>query len=222
MPMSYDVVWKSYWSRSEQSLSQRLLERTLRKIDFTAMTCSGAVKRGRQLMEWCWWRPRPVVVEAGCGEAQMTQALKAAHPEWSFVVIDICEDALVKVEMDDRMVGVLADILDMPLGDSCCDLCCNVGTVEHFKNPVAVIREMARVSRYAILCAVPAKGMLWRLAGLVRRMVMRDSTLWTQRTFFRSVDEWVSIFEQAGLKTVKSERQRLFGFPFMDIVVGWK
>jgi hypothetical protein len=85
-----------------------------------------------------------------------------------------------------------------------------------------VIREMVRVSRYAVVCSVPAPSPIWWLSTLVRRLVERDSSLWTSNTRYYTADKLRELFRLSGLTNVQCARHRLLGVPFMNTVWGFK
>src|SRR5690606_38797234 len=88
----------------------------------------------------------------------------------------------------------------LPFGDGEFDLVTCLGSLEHFLDPVGALKEMRRVARpkARFLILVPNSGFLTRRLGLYRGT-------W-QRTVIeraRTLDEWQSIFCDAGLQVTE-------------------
>ena len=88
----------------------------------------------------------------------------------------------------------------LPFGDRQFDLVTCLGSLEHFLDPVAALKEMRRVARpkARFLILVPNSGFLTRRLGLYRGTWQR--TVIEQA---RSLDEWQDIFRDAGLQVTE-------------------
>jgi len=212
-------TWQRYWNEGNAPLFKRAVDSVLRKLHFSQLVCKKTFVIGKQLLSE---EVNPVLVEAGCGEATLSLSLKEVYPEARVILIDCSQDVLIKIKMSPGIESMQADISAIPLETESCDMCCNVGTIEHFDDPLPIIREMKRISRKYILCAVPAPSLIWKLSTLIRRIVERDASLWTRNTFYYSESDLRKMFSETGLNNIHTTQQKLAGLPIINIVWGSK
>jgi SAM-dependent methyltransferase len=84
--------------------------------------------------------PGSRVLDAGAGELQYA-GLFARH---RYVAVDL---AIGDAAWDYRRLHCVADLESLPLASGCCDACINIVTLEHVREPAAVMAELARVLR---------------------------------------------------------------------------
>lgn len=80
------------------------------------------------------------VLDAGAGELRYA-SLFARH---RYVAIDL---AVGDAQWDYSKLHCMADLAALPLAADCCDACVNIVTLEHVREPVAVLAELARTLR---------------------------------------------------------------------------
>ena len=90
------------------------------------------------------------VLDAGAGELQYAHLFKDHH----YVAVDL---AVGDERWDYTRVHCIADLSALPLATASCDACINIVTLEHVRDPVAVISEIARALKPGgrLLLAVP-------------------------------------------------------------------
>jgi SAM-dependent methyltransferase len=84
-------------------------------------------------------------VDVGCGEGW----IEALNPE--VVGVDFSAVALERARENGAVHLVQASAEDLPFADGAFDLAVSLGSLEHFADPVAALREMGRVSRLQLL-----------------------------------------------------------------------
>lgn len=136
------------------------------------------------------------VLDVACGQGAWLQLLKERGARVSGV--DISERAIgtCKSRMPDDEFAV-SPAEDIPFADRQFDLVTCLGSLEHFLDKDAALRQMARVARddAVLLLLVPNAGFLTRRLGLYHG---------TQQTQIRedvwSLSVWQRLFESAGLR----------------------
>lgn len=210
-------IWSEGW-RGGGNIFKRLLDWTLAN---TINTFLCAETRNIVLRYGTLTR----IAEVGCGEGK-TAYMVGKKSETSITMIDYDEYALKKSK---KLFGsrnnvdyLLLDITKpLPFQDKYFDVAFNIGTIEHFEDPVSVVREMGRVSNF-VVCAVPSSGSLyWKIGTLLRTLVEKDPSLWTEHTRYYYKHELRKIFEDAGLKNIVIKQSTLFTHPTMLIASGY-
>jgi SAM-dependent methyltransferase len=167
------------------------------------------------------------LIEMGCGEASASIKLLESK-KYNIVLVDKNDNVLqlLRQKIGDGVIGRSCSILKadwyenkLPFISNQFDIAYNVGTIEHFDNPVRAVAEMKRISRQ-VLCVVPAPSLYWKLSTYVRRVIEKDASLWTDNTRYYTRKELENIFKKAGLVNVKTMQSRLFGLPVMNCIVG--
>ncbi|MFF0902917.1 UNVERIFIED_CONTAM: methyltransferase domain-containing protein [Kocuria sp. CPCC 205316] len=98
-------------------------------------------------------RPDMVVLDVGCGPGSITLDLAGHVPQGRVVGVDVGEEALVLARGeaarrgDTRTEFLLADIVRLPFPDGVFDVVHAHQVLQHVADPVAALREMARVCR---------------------------------------------------------------------------
>lgn len=136
------------------------------------------------------------VLDVACGDGQWLQVCSelGAAPcgiDLSQRAIDACIQRMPQGEFHAQPAETL------PYADDRFDLVTCLGSLEHFVDPLAALREMVRVgkpeARFVIL--VPNKDFLTRRLGLFAGTRQVDA-----KEVVRTLEEWRTLFEQAGLK----------------------
>jgi ubiquinone/menaquinone biosynthesis C-methylase UbiE len=89
---------------------------------------------------------------------------------------------------------------ELPFDDAQFDLVSCLGSLEHFVAPVVALKEMARVAKpqAEFLILVPNADFLTRKLRLFAGTNQKDA-----KEVVRTLDEWESLFNQAGLKVTR-------------------
>ena len=210
------IDWESHWQTPGSGLLKNLLEKILDKTGFSLFACRKSKKIGEKLLRD---RTFPTIIEVGSGTGQLARGLGQTFVPAKIFLIDIAFSALKKVNTTSAHL-INADIHMVPLADGCCDLSCSVGTIEHFPDPIPIIKEMKRISSAYVLCAVPAPSVIWNTATLIRELVEKDASLWAENTRYYSRAQLVGIFAAAGIHNIRTDQQTFLGLPFINIVYG--
>jgi 2-polyprenyl-3-methyl-5-hydroxy-6-metoxy-1,4-benzoquinol methylase len=96
------------------------------------------------------------ILDVGCGEGFVTEAVVAAEPDARVTGVDLDADAVGAAKR--RCPGAafeVGDVLALPFADASFDLvlCCEV--LEHVEDPSRALRELCRVSAGFVLVSVP-------------------------------------------------------------------
>jgi SAM-dependent methyltransferase len=110
-------------------------------------------------------RPRPEVLDAGCGTGGLILRLRAAHPDWKFAGIDFmpiaCELARKRCgpDVDIRVASITA----LPFADQSFDAVVSADVVCQVENPAVAAAEFFRVLRPGgvVVLNVPAYMWMW-------------------------------------------------------------
>lgn len=136
------------------------------------------------------------VLDVGCGTGQWLKALMPygvvpAGIDLSTRAVTACKDQLPEAEIACGPAEAL------PFADGRFGIVTCLGSLEHFLNPLAALREMRRVAapgaRFILL--VPNAGFLSARLGFYRgtqQAAVKEEVL--------SLDEWAALFAEAGLE----------------------
>ena len=110
-------------------------------------------------------KPRRVL-EVGCGEGRLAQALLAYHRPERFVASDLSLERLSEGQ-DPLIETQTASIYELPFEANTFDLviCCEV--LEHLERPAAGLAQVARVARSHVILSTPWEP-VWRALNLAR------------------------------------------------------
>ncbi len=142
------------------------------------------------------------VLDVGCGTGEWLLAIQS-HGGTPFGVdisktaINICKQVVPEAELYCQSAEQL------PWDSNRFDVVTCLGSLEHFLDPVAALREMARVAKpdAVFLILVPNAGFLTRRFGLYKgtdQVAVREEV--------RTLEEWEALFALAGLRVTKRWR----------------
>lgn len=135
------------------------------------------------------------VLDVACGTGEFLRGCSDLGAEvYGVDLSDNAIDACKKVLPNGEFYSCSAEKL--PLGDDLFDVVTCLGSLEHFIDPVAALKEMVRVAKpgadFVIL--VPNKDFLTRKLGLFRGTHQVDA-----KEVVRTLNEWDVLFKLAGL-----------------------
>mgnify|MGYP001355631844 CR=1 FL=1 len=113
------------------------------------------------------------VLEVGCGEGGQLRKVAGRAPQARLFGFDLPSDDLAErwEGLEAAMATGSAEALPYP--DSSFDLVLALEVLEHVPEPEAVLSEIARVGRGAVVLSVPWEP-VWRLGNLARGRYVRD------------------------------------------------
>jgi SAM-dependent methyltransferase len=103
------------------------------------------------------------LLDAGCGEGEMLRR-DVLPPAVRPVCLDLRPASLAEIAGPQR---VCASVLSMPFADRSFDAVTCLEVLEHLDNPAAAVRELARVSRRAVVLSVPFEP-YFRIGNVLR------------------------------------------------------
>ncbi len=173
--------WQKY--QNQNPLQQRLIGRFLAQVKALVA-------------------PLPIrtVLDVGCAEGFVLNALRQVRPDLSVAGLDLDAAALGRGRrLFPDVPTARADIFHVPCPSSTFDLVLCTEVLEHLANPEAGLRELARVSRRYCLFSVPHEP-FFRTSSLLRgknlsRLGNDPEHLqnWTQGGFVRFLTPHVSV-----------------------------
>lgn len=90
------------------------------------------------------------IVDVGCGAGQVSRRLAERHPDATVIGVDLSPAMVRRASAENAEVRNLGfqvgDATDLPLGDGTASLVVSVGSIKHWPDPVAGVREMLRVT----------------------------------------------------------------------------
>jgi 2-polyprenyl-3-methyl-5-hydroxy-6-metoxy-1,4-benzoquinol methylase len=116
------------------------------------------------------------VLDVGCGEGVVTERLAGLLPEVTVVGLD-ADDPRLAVEWrrrgGDNLAFRVGSGYQLPYDANSFDLVCAMEVLEHVERPDALLGEMARVARRALLVSVPREP-LWRISHVMAGRNLRS------------------------------------------------
>jgi len=168
-----------------------------------------ADQRQRQLLvHMCEPQPGEQVLDVGCGTGRYLQwfaemGLDPTGVDNSDEMVQVARQRLAGSGEEGR--ALLADGTDLPFADNSFDLVTAITVLEFVEEPVALIREMLRVSRDRIFL-----GVLNRYSWYYLQQRLRRGRILSQAHFY-SVGEVVQLIREAGGRDI-TWRTTLQGF----------
>jgi 2-polyprenyl-3-methyl-5-hydroxy-6-metoxy-1,4-benzoquinol methylase len=146
------------------------------------------------------------VLEVGCGEGTHAERWASGSPE-RVVGLDLPDDRLAS-EWAYRAAGSRGDLSfsafaggSLPYADGAFDLVAGIEMLEHVRDPRAMLGELLRCARSAVLVSVPREP-LWRALNLARGAYLRHLGNtpghlhhWASRDFLDFVHQQAEIVE---------------------------
>jgi ubiquinone/menaquinone biosynthesis C-methylase UbiE len=143
-------------------------------------------------------KPNCRVLEAGSGTAFASSVLRLQSNVTLAAALDHDPEALTEGrKRDPQLIGVTGDLGHIPFADETFDLVWNSSTLEHLPDPLAALREMARVTRRGgcVFVGVPyIAGPL----GFQRFIADTSAGVWIGTVFSRA--QLAALMESAGLQ----------------------
>src|SRR2546428_667777 len=148
-------------------------------------------------------------VEVGAGSGRLLIRLGLEHP-YRLVAVDYAPYSIRAVRENLRRAGlegeaIIADAKKLPFEDASVDVVLSGGLLEHFREPLPILREMARVLRpgglfYADI--VPRKVSLYRWAERAR---MKQDEFLSEGIYESALPKsaWRRLVRDAGLADVR-------------------
>ena len=146
-------------------------------VPLDAATLENHIDSGKIGFILPWIPGEGCAVEIGCGSARLLARLGITRP-YTLTAVDTSLEALAGVERTAAAAGlairaVCADAYRLPIKSGSCDVVLSGGLLEHFRDPLPILREMVRVLKpggvfYADV--VPRKFSLYRVGEVMRMM----------------------------------------------------
>ena len=141
-------------------------------------------------------RPGGVIMDVGCANGYMIEAIRASHPETEVVGCDYAVPPLEKLAGRIPDVPLLQlDLVRSELPDAFCDGIVLLNVLEHIEDDMTALKQIHRMLRTGgvFVIEVPAGPSLYdpfdRLVGHFRRYLMRDLVWKVEGAGFEVVDK---------------------------------
>jgi SAM-dependent methyltransferase len=139
------------------------------------------------------------LVDVACGQGFFLAEAARLSPDLELHGVDFSQVGLDKARARVRATWHKAPAEKLPFADASIDYCVNLGSLEHFANPVAALEEMRRVMKATgkAMVIVPNAyylGTVWRV------MAYGDGEDQGQGgvTDFRTINAWTAMMKEAG------------------------
>ncbi|WP_040492402.1 class I SAM-dependent methyltransferase [Ilumatobacter nonamiensis] len=134
------------------------------------------------------------ILEVGVGEGIVSERLATRFPDAKIVGLDLPDPELAAEWTAQDLMCMFADVVALPAPDDAFDLVVAIEVFEHFDDPPAALRELARVCTSDLLASVPFEP-IWRIGNMARGRYLRDLgntpghiNHWGRRGFTKFVD----------------------------------
>lgn len=142
------------------------------------------------------------VLEAGCGEGEVSNFIKNAFPNISLRAFDIEETAIVEAKKRFPALDFSVEsIYKIPYRENEFDLVIACEVLEHLIDPEKALSEISRVSNNYVLLSVPREP-LWRILNMARGKYINDFgntpghiQHWSKKDFISLVSNYVEVVE---------------------------
>lgn len=143
-----------------------------------------------------------LVVEVGAGEGRITSRLVDRFPDAEVIGLDLPDGELAGEWGELGLPMFFGDATRLPFPDRSVDLVVGLEMLEHVPDPDRALREIARVSKTAVL-SVPREP-IWRTGNMARGRYLRDLgntpghvNHWSAKGFERFVAKRFDVTETA-------------------------
>ena len=155
------------------------------------------------------------VLDVGAGSGEMAQAISSFRPELIFSGVD------VYIRPKTFIPVVKYDGDRLPFDDDSFDAVITVDVLHHCDDPVAVLKECARVSKRFVIIKDHVSDSVYDEKILAFMDWVGNSAHGVVLPYnYLSTSDWASAFDKAGLKTMQNVNQlNLYPMP-LDIVFG--
>lgn len=145
------------------------------------------------------------VLDAGCGEGHLSEALKRRLPKSQIKGIDYSHDAIQYAQNNFGEVATFeqGDIHALPFDDGSFDLVVCSQVLEHLTEPARALEELKRVARSYVLVSVPLEPYFKFFNDISRKLGISPNPehvqFWTRKTFPLFVGAHFDKFEHSTL-----------------------
>ena len=155
------------------------------------------------------------VLDVGAGTGEMAQAISSFRPELIFSGVDV----YIRPKTFIPVVNYDGDRL--PFDDDSFDALITVDVLHHCDDPVAVLKECARVSKRFVIIKDHVSDSVYDEKILAFMDWVGNSAHGVVLPYnYLSTSDWASAFDKAGLKSMQNAKQlSLYPMP-LDIVFG--
>lgn len=155
------------------------------------------------------------VLDVGAGSGEMAQAISSFRPELIFSGVDV----YIRPKTFIPVVKYDGDTL--PFDDDSFDAVITVDVLHHCDDPVAVLKECARVSKRFVIIKDHVSDSVYDEKILAFMDWVGNSAHGVVLPYnYLSTSDWASAFDKAGLKSMHNAKQlNLYPMP-LDIVFG--
>jgi ubiquinone/menaquinone biosynthesis C-methylase UbiE len=146
------------------------------------------------------------VLDVGCGQGDVSEAVKHYYPDLSLTGVDISRGAIYNAKK--RVKGVkfvVSDVQNLSFPDSSFDAVICLDVIEHVDRPQKALFEIARVLKKGGLLQIflPTEGNLFTLEGLLIKMGWQGKKLHGGHLHHFSPNYAINMLRNAGFKIEK-------------------
>ena len=186
--------WSTFWKHREGNLLGIILGHIRTKI-VTKIVTKNYSSRGPML-------------EAGSGLAVPTIYLGKMQRGAVFaldIVFEVLKESKELAEKRSVYLNtVCGDLRHIPFKDKSFGLVFSDGVLEHFQDPIPIIKEMNRVSKVTI--AVLHTGLIWNLAKQFKKVIKEDRGVASLHYEYYDIKSALHFFKSAGYSKIKARK----------------
>lgn len=185
-------LWNSYWKSKKTKIS---------------------INKKRMLKVIKKYLSKGIVLDAGCGSGFFSKYF--IDSGYKVISLDYSEVALkLTKSLNQKIITVQGDVFRLPFSQNIFDLVFSDGLLEHYKNPLPILKEFKRVLKKngKIITFVPNKFSYWLF---IKPFIMKEI-----KEFRFNLARLINLHKRVGLEVLECGGFSVFPFKFSPEFLG--